>query len=180
VDVFVSHASADASIAEAIVSALERGGTSCWIAPRNIPPGVAYGDGIMAGLRSCRVLVVVLSAHAVASPHVLRELERAIHHRLVIVPFRIDATELTGSFEFFLSLPHWIDADPPTASHLERLLEAVHRILDVPVEPAAGPARPEACTPQHVEEISPDEWSRRRPGSLRQFLARFLRDPGTQ
>jgi hypothetical protein len=43
-EVFVSYASQDTAIANAIVAALERHGVKCWIAPRNVIPGALYAD----------------------------------------------------------------------------------------------------------------------------------------
>jgi len=50
---------------------------SCWIAPRDIPPGADYPTAIVEAIRSARVLALLLTEHAAGSPHVLSEVRRA-------------------------------------------------------------------------------------------------------
>jgi hypothetical protein len=47
--VFISYASQDIAVADAIVAALERAGVACWIAPRDVVPGTLYADETEAG-----------------------------------------------------------------------------------------------------------------------------------
>ena len=58
---FISYAKADAKKAEAIAKALESKGFKCWIAPRDVKPGAAYGDEIIRGIESARSFMLVLS-----------------------------------------------------------------------------------------------------------------------
>lgn len=76
-DVFVSYASQDVAIADAVVATLEKSGIKCWIAPRNVTPGALYADGIIRAINEAKVLVLVLSASSIASKHVGKEVERA-------------------------------------------------------------------------------------------------------
>src|SRR5258708_23496604 len=107
--IFVSHASQDAAVASAIVENLERHGIKCWIAPRDVTPGSQYADEIVGAINDTEVFVLVLSEHAVASPHVGREIERAASKRRRIIVLRTDAAPLTRSFEYFLSESQWLD-----------------------------------------------------------------------
>jgi hypothetical protein len=75
--VFISYSSPDAAIAADICGALERNGHSCWIAPRDVTPGAFYADAIVSAIDAASVVLLVLSQHAAASPHVVREIERA-------------------------------------------------------------------------------------------------------
>jgi TolB-like protein/tetratricopeptide (TPR) repeat protein len=108
-DVFVSYASQDAAIANAVVENLEQHGIECWIAPRDVTPGSQYADEIVGAINNAKVLVLVLSEHAIASPHVGREIERAASKRRGIIGLRTDAAPMTRSFEYFLSESQWID-----------------------------------------------------------------------
>jgi TolB-like protein len=108
-DVFVSYASQDAAIADAVVKNLERQGIQCWIAPRDVTPGSRYADEIVGAINDAKVIVLVLSEHAISSSHVGREVERAASKRRRIVTLRTDAAVLTRSFEYFLSESQWID-----------------------------------------------------------------------
>jgi hypothetical protein len=108
-DVFVSYASQDAAVANSVVEVLERHGIKCWFAPRDVNPGSQYADEIVGAINDAKVFVLVLSEHAIASPHVGREIERAASKRRRIVALRTDAAVLTRSFEYFLSESQWID-----------------------------------------------------------------------
>jgi TolB-like protein/tetratricopeptide (TPR) repeat protein len=108
-DVFVSYASQDVAVANAVVEALEQQGIKCWIAPRNVTPGSQYADEIVGAINDAKVIVLVLSEHAIASPHVGREVERAASKRRRVIALKTDAAPLTRSFEYFLSESQWID-----------------------------------------------------------------------
>ena len=108
-DVFVSYASQDVAIADAVVETLERQGIKCWIAPRDVTPGSQYADEIVGAINDAKVVVLVLSEYAVASAHVGKEIERASSKRRRIIALRTDAAPLTRSFEYFLSDSQWID-----------------------------------------------------------------------
>jgi TolB-like protein len=132
-DVFVSYASQDASVANAIVAALERNGLRCWIAPRDVPPGTLYADVIIRAINGTKVLVLVLSEHSVSSPHVGKEIERASAKRRPIIALRTDAKPLTPALEYFLSESQWIDVGTggPEAAE-SKLVEAVRRLIAQP------------------------------------------------
>jgi TIR domain/Tetratricopeptide repeat len=92
-DVFISYASKDAATANAVVAALESQGFKCWIAPRNVIPGSQYADGIVRAINGAKVVVLVLSESAIASPHVGKEIERASSKQRPIIALKTDATE---------------------------------------------------------------------------------------
>jgi hypothetical protein len=79
--VFISYASADATIAQKVCTSLEAAGFPCWMAPRDVVPGTLYADGIVHAIDDSSILVLILSAQAVASAHVGREIERAVSKR---------------------------------------------------------------------------------------------------
>jgi TolB-like protein len=127
---FVSYASQDAVVANAIVAACESAGLRCWIAPRDVAPGAFYADEIVGAINASGVLVLVLTANACASAHVLREVERASSKRHPVVTLRVEAVPLPAGLEYFLSASHWLDA---TASGVEaalpNLVAAVRRLM---------------------------------------------------
>jgi TolB-like protein len=110
-DVFVSYASHDAVVANAVVLALERGQVTCWIAPRDVVPGALYADGIIRAITGSKVFVLVLSQNAIASKHVGKEVERASSKGRPIVTLRTDSAPLARALEYFLSESQWIDVD---------------------------------------------------------------------
>jgi adenylate cyclase len=108
-DVFISYASQDVAVANSIVENLEQQGIRCWVAPRDVKPGTVYADAIVRAINEAKNLVLVLSASAMASAHVGREVERAASKRKPIIAFRTDAAPLSPELEYFLSNSQWID-----------------------------------------------------------------------
>jgi hypothetical protein len=128
--VFISHSSKDKAVADAVCAALERRGLSCWIAPRDIVSGESWAKSIMRGIQSVEVMVVVVSTDSNQSQPVLNEVERAVHHKLPIIPFRIHPVTLSPELEFFLSTRHWLDANgAPPESFLDKLVDQVDFLL---------------------------------------------------
>lgn len=105
--VFVCHASDDRSLALAAVAALESAGFGCWIAPRDVPAGAVWIDAILAAIRASRCLLLVSSENAEASPHVLRELEYAVHIRLPVVAIRTGRGEPDPRHRYFIGPNQW-------------------------------------------------------------------------
>jgi TolB-like protein/tetratricopeptide (TPR) repeat protein len=133
-DVFVSYASQDKAIAEAIVELLEGNGRRCWIAPRDVTPGSHYADGIMSAISGAKALVLVMSSSALTSKHVGKEVERASSKGRPIIAIHTDAAPLTPAFEYFLSESQWIDVGAGgLAAVAAKLVEAVRLHLDTTV-----------------------------------------------
>ncbi|MCP3973589.1 MAG: toll/interleukin-1 receptor domain-containing protein [bacterium] len=109
-EIFVCHASEDRAIADAVVAGLEQGGITCWVAPRDVMPGADYAQAIVAGISGAKALVLVFSNFSNASPHVSREVERAVSRGIDIIPFRIEHVEPSASLEYFISSAQWLDA----------------------------------------------------------------------
>ena len=106
-------------MSSAVCAALERQGFRCWIAPRDILPGSNWASSILKAIADSRAMVLVFSTHANDSPHVRREVERAVHHGIPIAPIRVEDVMPKDDMEFFLSASHWMDAlTPPLDRHL--------------------------------------------------------------
>jgi hypothetical protein len=129
-DVFVSHSSKNGEEARLIVETLEAANVRCWIAPRNILPGSQYGESIVEGIESSELMILVFSQHANTSPQITREVERAVHHGMRIIPFRIENVAPSKNLEYFISSPHWLDAFSGSFdSHLSYLRKTVLHLL---------------------------------------------------
>jgi adenylate cyclase len=148
-DVFVSYASQDAAVANSIVEAVEKAGLRCWIAPRDVVPGSLYADGIVRAINGAKLFVLVLSEHAVASPHVGKEIERASSKGKPVIALHTDNAPLTPAFEYFLSESHWIDLSPGGAgAATAKLVESVRRHVHpsaVSVAPVQSHATASGC-----------------------------------
>jgi hypothetical protein len=140
-DVFISYASADNKTADEVCAALEASGISCWIAPRNVKPGVDYAASIVDAIRDAHVLLLILSGAANASRHIKRELDRAVAAGLSILPVRIEDVAAAGPYEYYLAGAQWFEASrTPISEQLDALCGAVSDLLGVD-QPAAPPAQ---------------------------------------
>jgi hypothetical protein len=131
VDVFISYAIADKLTADAACAALEASGIRCWIAPRDVLPGMDYAESIIEAIEKCRAMVLIFSSNANRSNQVKREVERAVHHGIPIIPFRIEDVPPARALEYYISSSHWLDAlTPPLDEHLKQLASTIRILLD--------------------------------------------------
>ena len=139
--VFISYSSADKAAAERVCAVLEEAGIACWMAPRNIEPGVDHPTALVEAIRSVRVLVLILTEPAAASPHILSEVGHAFNGKKRIIPLRISQKAVPDDLEYFLSMTQWLDApEGCTEQNLKRLVEATQAAL-------AGAPIPHLTTP---------------------------------
>jgi hypothetical protein len=151
-DVFVSHSEKDKAVTDAVVARLEAESVRCWVAPRDVVPGADWGESIIDAIESSRIMILIFSKDANASPQIKREVERAVDKGVYTIPFRIDDIEPTRSLEYFISTAQWMDAfSPPLEPHLDTLAKTVTAILKVPV--SAAPAQPEKTAATKVESV---------------------------
>ncbi len=147
-DVFVSYASGDKPVADAVCATLESHGIRCWIAPRDVLPGIHYGEAIIDAIHECRIMVLVFSSKANLSPHIPKEIERAVSQGVTVMPLRIEDVAPGKSLDYFIGSVHWLDAlTPPLEVHLLKLAANVQTLLarsdmraEVRTSPAIAPA----------------------------------------
>ena len=123
-NVFISYSQPDYDCAMELVTRMEKEGIHCWIAPRDIAPSADWAAEIIDAIANARVMVLVFSSSSNASAQVRREVERAVHKQVSILPFRIENVLPSKSLEYFLSAQHWLDAfPPPREPHYARLAD---------------------------------------------------------
>src|ERR1700733_5008239 len=129
-DVFISYASGDTQGADAVCAKLESQGVRCWIAPRDVLPGIHYGEAIIDAIHECRIMVLVFSSKANLSGHIPKEIERAVSQGITVMPLRIEDVAPAKSLDYFIGSVHWLDAlTPPLEVHLKRLAANVQTLL---------------------------------------------------
>lgn len=129
-DIFISYGHEDKSTADAACAVLESEGLRCWIAPRDILPGNEWTMSVMDGIVHAKAVVLIFSHHSDASPQVRREVERAIHHGIPVVPVRIEDVLPSEAMEYLISAPHWLDAmTAPLESHYRRLAASLKLLI---------------------------------------------------
>ena len=126
-EVFICHSSKDAALAFSICEMLEKEGINCWIAPRNIVGGKLYAEEIMDAIDDTAIVLVVFSQHANLSNHVMSEVNSAFNANKVIIPFRIDDSNMSRALNYYLNPSQIIMGCPVTEERLQELKDAVIR-----------------------------------------------------
>ncbi|OQZ00604.1 MAG: hypothetical protein B6D35_06050 [Candidatus Brocadia sp. UTAMX2] len=125
-DVFICYSYEDKLTADLVCNFLERNGVRCWIAPRDVVPGKEWAVAIIEAIEKCKIFVLIFSQNADASPQVLREVERGVSKSKIIVPFRIANVIPSKALEYYLSVPHWLDAlTEPIEQHVDKLVNTI-------------------------------------------------------
>lgn len=128
-DVFISYSSHDQKIAEGICGFLESHGFRCFVAYRDILPGVVWARAITEAMDDSRLMVVVFSDEFNGSEQTDREIEMASENKMPIIPYRITGANLTGAKKYYLKNINWIDAFPNPEDYFGKLLESVKRLV---------------------------------------------------
>lgn len=159
-DVFVSHSSKDRQIAQAICHQLEAGGIRCWMAPRDILPGMEWDESIMDAIENSRLMVLVYSAASNGSGPVINEVRNAVRANSIIIPFRVEDVPLSRALQFHIGGAHWLDAlTEPLSRHIEVLANTIGILLST----HGGVPRGEARAPERersVEVVEPKAQAR--------------------
>lgn len=108
--IFISHSSADADTAQKICELLERNDIPCFIAPRDIRSGKEYAEELINGIDRSSAILLLMSENANTSPHVLREVERAVSKSIPILVYKLEEVSLSKSMEYFLMTHQWVSA----------------------------------------------------------------------
>ncbi len=122
--VFISHSSKDAALAGEVCSHIEAGGHSCFLAPRDIRSGYEYAEEIINGIDGADVILLLLSEAANSSPHVLREIERAVSKKKSIIVYKLEEVTLSKSMEYFLMTHQWLNAK--TGGGFEEIMKCIN------------------------------------------------------
>lgn len=124
--VFISHAHQDRASAEQLLAALESRDIKCWSAPRDVAPGGSYAESILRGIENSGCFVLVFTQHSNLSPHVLREVERALTLGINIIPVRFDDSGVSKSLDYLLATVHWLSAtSEPRGRALQQAVEQI-------------------------------------------------------
>ena len=144
-DVFISYSKSDKATADAVCHALEADGIRCWVAPRDVSPGLSWKQSIVDAIREARTMVLIFSDEANSSPQVRREVDIAFESGHPILPFRIEDVEMNKDLYYCIAARHWLDAlTGPKDEHIEKLVVSVRGL--VRTERAAGSGAQEQST----------------------------------
>jgi hypothetical protein len=172
-DVFISYKTEDREAAERLCAALERENVSCWMAPRDIPPGQEWAASIVAGLQRSRSFVLLLSSHSTTARQIAREAELADKQNLPIITFRLEDVQPPNELLYFLGNLQWVDGfggqfdaaatrlagvirNSPNYPAPESTIRLPPRVESIPVTPPtpAPPPPPVTATKRNVWAIA--------------------------
>lgn len=132
-EVFISYSSKNQYVADLLVNMAEENGVSCWIASSSIEAG-SYAKQIVQGIRGARVYVVIVSESAILSPHVKNELDVAterIKDGLIIMPFKIDNSELDDECRYYLGRQEFFMGEkPPIEEKIDLFIKKIKKVLE--------------------------------------------------
>lgn len=155
-DVFISYSSKDKLVADAACAVLESKGIRCWIAPRDVMPGMDWGSSIINAIIESRVMVLIFSSSANGSVQIKREVNHAIDKEVAVIPFRIEDVMPSGAMEYYLDVTHWLDAlTQPLEQHLEELASDVNLLLKrTDASPTASPSKSDVASSPPRSDVS--------------------------
>jgi hypothetical protein len=120
-DVFISHASEDATAAGRVARVLEGGGFSAWFDRTNIRAGQLLRAELQGALRDCRVVALIWSKSAAQKRWVAAELLTAFHLNKFVVACAID----DGKLPYFLQRTIYLRVSAPAKRWTADLLRAI-------------------------------------------------------
>jgi hypothetical protein len=131
-NVFISYSHKDKNVADAVCSIMEKSGIRCWMAPRDITPGAPFAEAIIDGIKESKVFVLIYSSNSNHSIQVIKEVDRAVHHGLAIIPLRLEDVPMSKQLEYYVSDVHWLDAlTSPLEKHINKLCKVVQKLLQM-------------------------------------------------
>jgi len=159
-DVFISYSNIDKDAANTVCSILEEKGIKCWIAPRDITPGLPFAEAIIDGIKSSKVFILVYSSNSNRSSQVIKEVDRAVHHGLSIINLRLENIPLSKQLEYYISDVHWLDAlSIPLEQYMEKLTRVVQMLLSM--DDADKEYEEEAFETETIKQKQPGKQSRK-------------------
>lgn len=133
---FVSHVAENRNAAMEIVGELERRGTRCWIAPRDVRPGEAFDNEIADAIEASRAMLLIFSDLCNDSEYIRREVTVAGESHKTVIPFRIEDVQPRRGLRVRLSDLHWIDG---FTSRERAIDEVIKKFVPSTNEPVAPP-----------------------------------------
>ena len=131
IDVFISYSHEDKNVSDAVCHALESDNVRCWVAPRDILPGMQFQESIIDAIDTSSIMVIIFSSHSNISPHVISEVTEAMSKGVIIIPFRIEDVLPSKAMKYLIGASHWLDAiTPPLGQHIGKLVRTVKLLLE--------------------------------------------------
>ncbi len=143
-DVFISYSTKNIDAAQEVCRCLEAAGSTCWMAPRDLLPGIHWAASITQAIRNARVLVLMFSLSANESTQVVKEVNLANECRVPIITVMLEQVETNDDLTYYLSATQRFTAVGDLQATANTLIDIVHRVLHEkqPKTPAPSHAGP--------------------------------------
>lgn len=160
-DVFISFSSKETAEAIQVCELLEKNHISCFISTRDLVPGREYAEQLVQNIDEVKAVVLLLSNNSNNSPHVLREIEYAVSHKVPILVHALEEVSLSKSMEYYLMTHQWITN---TADRDQKLVEGIRQIISkndtLSAQGEAAPAEKADSAP-HAPSRDRTSWKKR-------------------
>jgi hypothetical protein len=129
--IFVSYSTKDSAVADRVVASLEARGKMCWIAPRDIAPGVpSWAEPIVTAIASSKLVLVLLTQHSIPSVDVMREVSLAADEKIPLLGVNLDAAPLSPGLRYYFVAGQRLDlARLGQEEQVRNIVPAVERQL---------------------------------------------------
>lgn len=125
-DAFISHAHADAELAQRLETGLAAEGLAVWLDRSDIRLGGLLRAELQQNIRNSRALILLWSKHAARSRWVATEWLMAFHQNRFILPCALDETPLLE----WLGEPVWIDLRRARPGSGDALIPILRRAVE--------------------------------------------------
>lgn len=102
-DIFISYSRHDSEQARMLADRLRAAGGNVWLDSTTLTAAETWSAEIVGAINRCDVFLLLLSATAVASPNVNKEVSLASEKRKMIVPIMLERCELSEAMEYALA-----------------------------------------------------------------------------
>ena len=138
--VFISYKVEEYNAAKAVKDHLEANAIPCWMAPMSIKGGMSYAQEIPPAIENCSVFLLMLSEKAQESKWVPREVDQAINHEKLIMPYMMENCPLRSDFSFYLTNVQRYEAFRDPEETLDRMTRDIQNALGITPPPKTVPA----------------------------------------
>lgn len=127
----------DEKIARKLYDKFRSAGFECWMDKMDMPVATkSWIDDIVTAIEHCDLVVMIISKHSQESDTIRqKELRVIADNKKLIIPFRIDRSELLSEFRWEISSSQWVDAWDDPDGKIDELISKLRLQLGDPKNP---------------------------------------------
>lgn len=130
-DVFIAYSRKDTHAAESIENRLQKSGLRCYRDVKSIPGSKKWIDEITEAIKSCHIVIAIVSENSAFSEHVDSELQIAFNAKKTFLPIVLsDDVHLSNTMEYVFGKRQFTYAKPSLEAVLPSIEEFVWDVVD--------------------------------------------------